>query len=154
MRQRLKRHAVRWLLVVAVAAALVVVGLELTEREVTNDAAAGESVPAHVEQIEGSELSHVILEPEAAERIGLATAAVKRAAGGKLAVPYSAVLYDEDGDTWVYTREESLTFVRARVQVEAIESQRALLRDGPAPGTEVVEVGAAELYGSEFEVGH
>jgi hypothetical protein len=29
-----------------------------------------------------------------------------------------------------------------------------VLSKGPAPGTEVVTVGVAEVYGVEFEVGH
>jgi hypothetical protein len=34
-----------------------------------------------------------------------------------------------------------------------IDGDRAILSDGPAPGTEVVTVGAAELLGTEYEVG-
>jgi multidrug efflux system membrane fusion protein len=44
--------------------------------------------------------------------------------------------------------------VRERITVDDIEDGRAVLTDGPAVGTAVVSVGAAELYGTEFGVGH
>jgi hypothetical protein len=68
-------------------------------------------------------------------------------------VPYAAVLYDTRGDTWVYTNPEPLVFVRHRVSVDYIEGDLAVLSDGPPSGTPVVTVGAAELFGIEFEIG-
>ena len=35
-----------------------------------------------------------------------------------------------------------------------VEGARVLLSRGPAPGTDVVTTGAAEMYGTEFELGH
>jgi multidrug efflux system membrane fusion protein len=69
-------------------------------------------------------------------------------------VPYASVIYDLSGDTWVYTSPEPLTFVRARIAVDYIEGDTAVLSQGPSAGTRVVTVGAAELYGTEFGVGH
>lgn len=71
----------------------------------------------------------------------------------RLTVPYQAVLYDDRGAAWVYTSPEPLVFVRARVQVDHIEGQTAVLADGPRAGTNVVTVGVAELYGAEVGVG-
>lgn len=71
----------------------------------------------------------------------------------KKIVPYSAVLYDLNGDTWTYTSPEPLTFIRHPISVEYIEGDTAVLLDGPPSGTEVVTVGVAELYGTEFGVG-
>jgi hypothetical protein len=68
-------------------------------------------------------------------------------------MPYSAVLYDLRGDTWAYTRSAPLTFVRQRVTLDYIEGDTAVLLDGPAAGSEVVSVGATELFGTEFKVG-
>jgi membrane fusion protein, heavy metal efflux system len=44
--------------------------------------------------------------------------------------------------------------MRERVTVEFIEGDQAVLSKGPAEGSAVVTVGAAELYGTEFGVGH
>ena len=48
---------------------------------------------------------------------------------------------------------EELVYVRAPIDVIRIDGDRALLSDGPPLGTEVVTVGAAELLGTEYEVG-
>ena len=69
-------------------------------------------------------------------------------------VPYSAVIYDLKGDTWVYTSATPLTFVREKVAVDFIEGDLAVLSQGPAAGTQIATAGAAELYGTEFGVGH
>jgi hypothetical protein len=68
-------------------------------------------------------------------------------------VPYSAVIYDLSGATWTYTRPVALTFVRYRISVDYIEGNVAILSDGPTAGTEVVSVGATELFGAESKVG-
>ena len=69
-------------------------------------------------------------------------------------IPYGAILYDANGDTWVYVTSEPLTYVRERVTVAYIEGDQAVLGDGPPEGSAVVTVGAAELYGTETGVGH
>jgi multidrug efflux pump subunit AcrA (membrane-fusion protein) len=69
-------------------------------------------------------------------------------------VPYSSVIYDEHGNTWVYTSPEHLNYVRAPITIDYIEGDVAVLKDGPPAGTKVVSVGAIEIYGTEFEVGH
>jgi hypothetical protein len=68
-------------------------------------------------------------------------------------IPYSAVLYDPSGKTWVYTNPTELDFVRQPIQIETIAGEDVILGDGPPTGTPVVTVGAAELYGTEFGVG-
>jgi len=72
----------------------------------------------------------------------------------KKVVPYSAILYDLAGDTWVYTNPKPSVFVREQVDIERIDKDLAVLNTGPAVGTQVVTVGAAELYGAESRVGH
>jgi hypothetical protein len=62
-------------------------------------------------------------------------------------------LYETNGDAFVYTNPEPLTFVRAPISVDYIEGELAVLLDGPPSGTAVVTVGAAELLGAEFGVG-
>jgi hypothetical protein len=89
----------------------------------------------------------------AGQRVGVRLAAPGNSAPKKV-IPYSAVLYDASGDAWVYTSPEPLKFVRARVTVDKIDGDLAVLQDGPAAGTQVVTVGAAELFGAESGVGH
>jgi hypothetical protein len=108
--------------------------------------------PGTVETIEGSDLSRVILEPDAARRIGLQTAEVE-ADGRRLVVPQSAIWIDEHGDAWVYTNPEPLVFVRAQVEVARyVGRTEAVLSQGPEPGTTVASVGVPELIGTEFGV--
>jgi hypothetical protein len=54
----------------------------------------------------------------------------------------------------VYVSPSANTYTREPVTVEVIEGDRAVLAAGPAAGTAVVSVGAAELYGTETGVGH
>lgn len=120
-------------------------------------AGAGEREAAvTVEKIEGSDLSRLTLSERAAARLGVATAPVaeQQVGGqGRQVVPYSAVMYDKAGATWAYTNTEGRTFVRAPITVDRIQGDVAILSDGPAVGTLVVTVGAAELWGVETGVG-
>jgi len=108
---------------------------------------------ASVTEVPGQEGIHrVELTADGAQRIGLQTATVgSRAVAGKPAgtVPLGAVLYDKDGATWVYVSSGKLAFQRARIVVSGVAGQLALLASGPAAGTAVATVGAAELLGAE-----
>lgn len=73
--------------------------------------------------------------------------------GQRKIIPYTAVLYDPQGDTWTYTTAEPLVFVRHPITIDYIEGDEAILTDGPQIGTSVVTVGAAELFGLEFGAG-
>ena len=115
--------------------------------------------PAQVEHVEGSELSRVTLTEKAIERLGIQTAPVReshvsRSESPRKVVPYASVLYDAHGKTWVYKSPEPRLFVRHSIDVDYIEGDLAILSDGPPAGTDVVTVGVAELYGTEFEIGH
>jgi hypothetical protein len=68
-------------------------------------------------------------------------------------IPYSAVLYDARGKSWTYTNPEPLVFVRHPIDVEYIDGDRAVLRQGPATSEKVVTAGAAELFGVEQKFG-
>jgi cobalt-zinc-cadmium efflux system membrane fusion protein len=67
-----------------------------------------------------------------------------------LVVPYSAILYDISGGTWVYENTAPRTFIRRRVNVSRVANGMAILQQGLAIGTKVVTDGAAELFGTEF----
>ena len=103
--------------------------------------------PSKLEKIEGSDLSKVILTEKAAERIGVETVL---ASGNE--VPYAAVIYDIEGNTWVYTQPEPLTFVRVPIVIENIEGDTAILAESLSSELNVVTVGVAEIYGAETGV--
>jgi hypothetical protein len=144
----------RWL----VLAGLLAAGLQLTAcTQQTAEADGATSEPATVEHVAGSDVSRLTLTAQAVDRLGIETAPVRRATvegRARTVVPYGAVLYDATGATWVYVTREPRSYLRERITVDDIEDGRAVLTDGPPVGTAVVSVGAAELYGTEFGVGH
>ncbi|MHC4563885.1 MAG: hypothetical protein ACYS8X_14095 [Planctomycetota bacterium] len=73
--------------------------------------------------------------------------------GSRLVVPFSSLIYDIYGDTWVYTNPESRNFLRVPVVVDFIQGEKVVLVDGPAAGTTLVTVGVAELHGADTGVG-
>lgn len=141
----------RWLVVIPIIA-----GLQLSACQ--RESAPAEHVsPAHVEHLDGSELSRLTLTTKAMERLDVQTATVSeaRVAGSqRKVVPYAAVIYDAYGGTWVYTSPEPRVFVRHEIDIDHIEGDIAVLSHGPDVGTAVVTVGVAELFGTEFEIGH
>lgn len=70
-----------------------------------------------------------------------------------LVIPWSAVVHDVHGGTWVYEQTGTRRFVRRRVEVKRVDGSIAVLTAGPAPGARVVAEGVAELFGTEFGVG-
>lgn len=117
-----------------------------------------ETEPAEVEPVAETELKRVKLTAKAAERLGIATEEVRWAQSSPSkaslkAVPYSSLIYDLNGETWVYVNPESLNFLRHPVTVDYIEAETVYLLEGPDVETQVVTVGAAELYGAETGVG-
>lgn len=75
------------------------------------------------------------------------------ATADSLVVPRSAVLFDAFGGAWVYESKDAGVFVRHRVTLTDVVGDAGVLQQGPVPGTRVVTVGAAELFGTEFGVG-
>jgi CzcA family heavy metal efflux pump len=120
----------------------------------TSESEAGTtSEPVEIQPVAGTDLSRLTLTPKAVERLAIRTAPA-RVAAGRTVVPYSAVLYDPQGQTWVYTSTGPGTYVRHAIRVDRITADQAVLTQGPPAGTAVVMVGAAELYGAEYDVGH
>lgn len=139
-------------------AALVTCGLQLAACQKQHATHHAEH-PAEVKKIEGTDLSQVILTEKAVQRLDVKTdqvreAMVKRSTSPRQVVPYSSLIYDQKGQTWVYTSPQPRTFVRHKVDVDYIEGNTAVLKDGPPTGTIVASVAVAELYGAEFKVGH
>ena len=103
--------------------------------------------PSSLEPIEGTELSRVILTEKAAERIGVQTVPVS----GRV-VPYSAVIYDIEGNTWIYTNPAPLTFVRAPIVISRIDGDQAFLSQALESDAPIVTMGVIEIYGAETGV--
>ena len=141
-------------LVTAIGMALLFVAACGPAPRMATDASAGVDEPARVVPIAGTDQSRVILTQQSAERLDVQTDAVRAMdVGGeeRLVVPYSAVIYDVNGDAWAYISQAPLTFVREKLNVASIDGDTAVLEDGPPVGTQVVTLGGAELYGAEFE---
>lgn len=66
-----------------------------------------------------------------------------------LTVPWSAVIYDVHGGTWVYAQTAPRTYSRRRVVVLHTAGADAVLASGPPSGTTVVALGGQELFGAE-----
>lgn len=73
--------------------------------------------------------------------------------GPKLVVPFASLIYDLNGETWIYISPEPLQFLREQVVVDYIKDNLVVLKEGPPAGTKVVTVGVAELHGSDTGVG-
>jgi hypothetical protein len=150
---------IRWPAVLLVIAPF---GLSACAQSLALDSeAASNAGPARVEAITGTDLSRVHLTPQAARRLDVQTATVQLAPvsrGARAAqarqktIPYAALLYDAQGAAFTYTSPAPLTYVRSPVSVRRITGRTAVLTKGPAAGTRVVTVGAAELVGTEYGV--
>lgn len=145
----MNRHH-RWMLAILLTACL-----PLTSCKQTSEAVADEEAgPAKVEHLQGDQPTRVTLTEEAAKRLDIQTATIRdMMVNGvqRRVIPYAAILYDTQGNTWTYTSPEPLVYVRYRIVVDFIEGEMAVLTDGPPLGSAVVVVGAEELFGSELE---
>jgi len=111
--------------------------------------------PAEMVPFEGSGQEAIVVQPEAVKRLRIETAAVEAGArAGRTMLPSAAVFYGVDGETWIYTNPDVNTYLRVPIVVEDIEGETAHVRGGPEPGTQVVVVGAPELFGVEEGVDH
>jgi len=130
-----------------VVAVLPVAGCTEVETEASHGYEPSKLVP-----VKGKDdLARVIFTEEGAKRTGLRTGTVG-VDGGRKVIPYAALIYDPEGKTYVYTSPKPRSYLREQVQVKEVNGDRAVLSDGPPAGTNVVTVGAAEVYGAELEI--
>jgi hypothetical protein len=113
---------------------------------------ASQPPTAHLEKT--SHGMSVVLTPLGAQRIALRTGRATAAAGGQVAVPYDALVYEPTGEPAVYVATGPLTYTRYLVPVTVIAGQTVYLKPGilPANAT-VVTQGAEELLGVQNGVG-
>jgi len=143
------KHFDRWFIVISIIAA------SLLSACGSKAVTAEKEPPYKLEDIEGVEFKRVLLTEKAAERLDIRTDAVSMAekdGSDVKIVPYSAVLYGLNGETWVYTNPEGLVFVRDTIVVDHIDGDTVVLAEGPEVGTPVVTVGVSLLYGAEVGV--
>ena len=134
------------------AALLIIIAAAALAGCSSTSATPGAPPPAHVTVGHNGTVS-VVLTPQAAQRTGLQTAVAARADRGPQAVvPYSALLYQPDGSSVIYTVTGPLTYTLVPVGVASIQGNQVYLT-GLAPGTTVVAVGGEELLGVQDGVG-
>jgi hypothetical protein len=119
---------------------------QVEESESTYSSTSRKPIPGRDDDVQ-----QVTFTAEAARRADLKTNTV-RTSGRRTAIPYAALIYDEEGKTYTYVSPRPLVFVREPIDVDRITGARVLLRHGPPIGTTVVTTGAAEVYSAEFGV--
>jgi hypothetical protein len=137
-------------LAAAVCAALVISLPACAQTAALTPVAAVGNQPATVEKNASTGIAKLTVTDRALERLDLKTEIVKPGAGTVIVLPYSALLYDANGKTWVYTSPSPQVFERQEVTVARVEGGVVIATAGPPAGTTIVTVGAAELFGAEF----
>ncbi len=138
-------------------AAMLVTGAGLSACSGAHTASgSSEEAPAAIEEVEEPEIPHLTLEKDVAHRIGIRTDPLRQAPPDgstgppRALIPLTAVVYDPEGLTWVFTSPEPLVFIRTRVVLGQFGDGFAVVKSGPSAGAHVVTVGAAELLGIEY----
>jgi hypothetical protein len=110
-----------------------------------------EAQPYTVEGPEDAAIKRVKMEDATAALLPVETTSVRREGKRKI-VPHDAVIYNPDGDVFVYTKPAAETYVRAPIEVVRVTGNKAVLSDGPPAGTTIVTTGSAELLATEYEI--
>jgi hypothetical protein len=134
---------------VAVAVAVLALGSQLARAD--SPAPPIVETQATIKRL-GFGLSQITLPAKAARRLDIQTGEIRDDPSGMRVAPFSSIIYDLDGDAWVYKVSAPLTYVREAVTIESIKLDAVYLKDGPPAGTQVVTVGVPELYGTEVGV--
>jgi hypothetical protein len=107
--------------------------------------------PAALESTGPDNPARIILTDEAVDRVALQTTEVK-ALGKDLTVDHAALVFDKAGKPWLFTVVGPRTYVRAAVTIKEVQDNVMTLSAGPPAGTQVVTVGAIELWGAELGI--
>ena len=147
-RDRKGSFTVAKLNVAALAVALISLGLQFGAPAAMADSPAPPiaETQAKIKRL-GFGISLITLPAKAASRLD-----IREDQAGRKITPFSSIIYDLDGDAWVYTVPEPLSFVRESVVVARVKGNDVYLEEGPPAGTKVVTVGVPELYGTEVGV--
>ena len=107
--------------------------------------------PAALESTGPDKPARITLTDEAVDRVALQTTEVKPL-GKELTVDHAALVFDKAGKPWVFTVVGPRTYVRAAVGIKEVQDNLVTLSAGPPAGTQVVTVGAIELWGAELGI--
>jgi hypothetical protein len=107
--------------------------------------------PAALESTGPDKPARIILTDEAVDRVALQTTEVKNL-GKDLTVDHAALVFDKAGKPWLFTVVGPRTYVRAAVTIKEVQDNVMTLSAGPPAGTQVVTVGAIELWGAELGI--
>jgi hypothetical protein len=107
--------------------------------------------PAALESTGPDKPARIILTDEAVDRVALQTTEVKPL-GKELTVDHAALVFDKAGKPWVFTVVAPRTYLRAAIGIEEVQDNLVILSAGPPAGTQVVTVGAIELWGAELGI--
>jgi len=105
--------------------------------------------PAHSEEMEDGNYK-VILSSKAAERLDVQTLSVEKT---QWTIPYSAIVYDVYGKTWVYEEIEPFTYIRRQINISGVIDSLATLSKPLKYDMTIATVGVPELYGVEDGIG-
>src|SRR5205807_6363616 len=96
----------------AIAVAMIAVGLQalVTEARADSPAPPKPESQATIKRL-GFGLNQITLLPNAARRLGIQTSEITEQRPGMKITPYSSIIYDRDGDAWVYAVAAPLTYV-------------------------------------------
>ena len=95
----------------------------------------------------------ITLSAEAIKRLDIASRAFPRDRDGKQTVPISALIYDTQGQAWVYIEREPSIFHREHIRVAQARNEYMRIESNFADYFRIVTQGAAELNGAESGIG-
>ena len=107
--------------------------------------------PAALESTGPDKPARITLTDEAVDRVALQTTEVK-ALGKDLTVDHAALVFDKAGKPWLFTVVGPRTYVRAAISIKETQDGLVIMSAGPPVGTQVVTVGAIELWGAELGI--
>jgi multidrug efflux pump subunit AcrA (membrane-fusion protein) len=110
-----------------------------------------EAQPYTVEGPEDAAIKRVKMADATAALLPVELTSVRRE-GERKVVPHDAVIYNPDGDSFVYTKPDAETYVRAPIEITRVQGNTAVLSEGPKAGTTIVTTGSAELLATEYEI--
>jgi hypothetical protein len=110
-----------------------------------------ENQPYTVEGPEDAAIKTVKMDDATAALVPVELTEVRKE-GGRKVVPHNAVIYNPDGEVFVYTKPKAETYIRAPIKIVRVTGDDAVLSKGPAAGTTIVTTGSAELLATEYEI--
>lgn len=135
-------------------ALILIVGLFLLSHKEESDEpqrkTTAESQSTHLEKSETGELPHIVFSESAIRRIGIETRTISDTVR---IIPYEAIIYGLDGQTWVYAEKKPATYMRESVFVDHIDGNQVFLSESLIGARAIVVTGVAELFGFEYGVG-